>query len=88
MRPNFTGLIDSTVIETVLEDEGVASSLPDVSAMAGPGKESKPPQFPPKTAKPVLLPGQLSPRSPFAAICRQPLRRACAGDPGLHPGVA
>jgi hypothetical protein len=59
MRPKFTGLIDRTVIETLLEEEGSALS-PDVSAMASPGKESKPHQFPPRTAKPVLLSGQLS----------------------------
>jgi hypothetical protein len=42
IRPNLTGLIDRTVIETVLEDEGGVPSSPDVSAMASPGKESKP----------------------------------------------
>jgi hypothetical protein len=60
MRPKFTGLIDRTVIETLIEEEGSPLS-PDVSAMASPGKESKPHQFPPRAAKPVLLSGQLSP---------------------------
>jgi hypothetical protein len=57
MRPKFTGLTDRTVIETLLEDEGSALS-PDVSAIASPGKESKPHQIPPRTAKPVMLPGR------------------------------
>ena len=41
--------------------------------MASPGKESKPHQFPPRTAKPVMLPGQLSPltsRDPGQRLCR------------------
>jgi hypothetical protein len=45
IRPNLTGLIDRTVIETVLKDEGAASA-PDVSAMASPGQENRPCQFP------------------------------------------
>jgi hypothetical protein len=73
MRPKFTGLTDRTVIETLLEDEGSALS-PDVSAMASPGKESKPHQIPPRTAKPVMLPGQVRPR------CR-------VGRPGAGAGL-
>ena len=60
----------------MLEDEGSALP-PDVSAMASPGKESKPHQIPPKTAKPVMLPGQLSPAH-FPGLgqrlCRCPVR--------------